>query len=249
MTLDSIAFISDIHANRWALEAVLADIEAAGIDRVINLGDAAYGPLDPVGTLDCLIERGIPSVRGNEDRILLENSPVAAASPVVAFVKEKLAERHWQWLKGLQPTIILDDGLFLCHATPLTDSRYLLYEVTPDGIREKPAGELEKELAAVDQDWVLCGHSHVPCEVRLATRTIIDVGSVGLQAYTDDVPYPHIMQTGDPAAHYVVMTGSAGSWVTCFRSVSYDRQAAARAAEANGYPDWAGRILTGRAEP
>jgi len=59
-----IAVISDIHGNRWALEAVLEDIDREGTDKIVNLGDAVYGPLDPAGTADIIINRGIPTVRG-----------------------------------------------------------------------------------------------------------------------------------------------------------------------------------------
>ena len=37
--LDRVAIISDVHGNVTALEAVLADIQARGITRVVNLGD------------------------------------------------------------------------------------------------------------------------------------------------------------------------------------------------------------------
>jgi predicted phosphodiesterase len=50
-TLDlTIAVIADIHGNRWALEAVLADIDRRYIGQIVNLGDSLLGPLDPVGT-------------------------------------------------------------------------------------------------------------------------------------------------------------------------------------------------------
>ena len=38
MGLDRIALISDVHGNLTALEAVLADIEGRGIERIFNLG-------------------------------------------------------------------------------------------------------------------------------------------------------------------------------------------------------------------
>jgi predicted phosphodiesterase len=45
------AFISDIHANIEALQAVLADIEPRGVDRIMCLGDVVnYGP-DPAACL------------------------------------------------------------------------------------------------------------------------------------------------------------------------------------------------------
>ena len=37
--LDRVAIISDVHGNVTALQAVLADIQARGITRIVNLGD------------------------------------------------------------------------------------------------------------------------------------------------------------------------------------------------------------------
>jgi predicted phosphodiesterase len=39
-----VAVLSDIHGNRWALEAVLDDIRRRGIRDMFNLGDSLYGP-------------------------------------------------------------------------------------------------------------------------------------------------------------------------------------------------------------
>ena len=66
----SLAVIADIHGNRWALEAVLQDIDRRGIQQIVNLGDHLTGPLDPAGTADLLIEHGMLSVCGNDDRML-----------------------------------------------------------------------------------------------------------------------------------------------------------------------------------
>jgi len=46
------AAIADVHGNHLALEAVLADIRAQGIDEIVNLGDMASGALDPRRTMD-----------------------------------------------------------------------------------------------------------------------------------------------------------------------------------------------------
>ena len=69
-----VAVISDVHGNRWALEATLQEIEARGIERIVNLGDCVYGPLDPGRTADMLMSRAIATVRGNEDRLVVEES-------------------------------------------------------------------------------------------------------------------------------------------------------------------------------
>jgi hypothetical protein len=53
-----------------ALEAVLADIAGIGITEVVSLGDSR--PLEARRTADLLMTRGYPSVRGDQDRLLIE---------------------------------------------------------------------------------------------------------------------------------------------------------------------------------
>ena len=77
--------------------------------------------------------------------------------------------------------------------------------------------------------------------------TIVNPGSVGLPAYTDDDPWPHAMEAGSPHARYAVLEHTRTGWRVDPVAVEYDWEAAARAAERNGRPDWAAWIRTGRA--
>ena len=88
----SLAVIADIHGNRWALEAVLQDIDRKGIQQIVNLGDHLTGPLDPAGTADLLIERDMLSICGNDDRVLF--SPAAELSSSQRYTLEQLTEAH-----------------------------------------------------------------------------------------------------------------------------------------------------------
>ena len=63
--------LSDIHGNRWALDAVLAAVKRIPPDLYVVLGDLAADGPDPVGTLERL--RALPNavfVQGNTDRYL-----------------------------------------------------------------------------------------------------------------------------------------------------------------------------------
>ena len=66
------AAIADVHGNYLALEAVVADIRAQGIDGIVNLGDMASGPLDARRTMDALMALDAVHVRGNHDRWLID---------------------------------------------------------------------------------------------------------------------------------------------------------------------------------
>ena len=97
-----IAVISDIHGNRWALEAVLKDIKRREIVAIVNLGDVFYGPLDPVGTAEILVDRDIPTVLGNEDRMILEPPGKDQRPATLDYVLDSLSPAHFEWLSKLK---------------------------------------------------------------------------------------------------------------------------------------------------
>ncbi|MGA1399914.1 MAG: metallophosphoesterase family protein, partial [Phycisphaerales bacterium] len=69
------ALISDIHANLAAFEAVLADLDARGVDRIVCLGDVVgYGP-DPVECVDLVAKRCEWWLMGNPDFGVLYEPP------------------------------------------------------------------------------------------------------------------------------------------------------------------------------
>ncbi|HEY3227851.1 MAG TPA: metallophosphoesterase family protein, partial [Roseiflexaceae bacterium] len=187
----SIAVIADIHGNTWALDAVLKDIQRRKIENIVNLGDSIYGSLDPAGTLDRLMRSSIISISGNQDRIVFERDEEILASQDHRFVTSQMSEAQLRWLRGLPPTYTLDDML-LCHGTPWSDETYLLETVTEHGVFLSDTATILAHLRAVEQAVVLCGHSHVPRIVWLSDgRLVVNPGSVGIPAYTHDLPFPH----------------------------------------------------------
>ena len=65
------ALVSDIHGGAAALEGVLTELRALGIEQGVVLGDVAQGGDEPVEVLDRLAELGWPVVLGNADDFLL----------------------------------------------------------------------------------------------------------------------------------------------------------------------------------
>ena len=242
-----IALIADIHGNSWALDAVLADITRRGVTQIINLGDSLDGPLDPIGTASRLLalgERLLVSLRGNGERLLLDN--LASDHPKPLFERLDAAARTW--LHSLPATCRVGD-IFCCHGTPESDVTYPLEEVRPDG-RVEPlnAAVLVERLRLVPGAVVACGHSHLPRVVRLpADRVVVNPGSVGLPAYTDDLPFHHAMQAGSPHARYAVVARGAQAWEAELISLVYPWDEAADAARHNGRDDWAAWISSGTA--
>jgi len=107
--------------------------------------------------------------------------------------------------------------------------------------------EISELLGGVSQPVIVCGHTHIPRLVRLANgQMIVNPGSVGLAAYSDDSPLPHAMETYSPDASYAILEETLAGWDVTFRKVPYDTREASRTAAERGRSDWAYQIATGR---
>lgn len=240
-----LAIIADIHGNRWALEAVLQDIDRRGISQIINLGDHLTGPLDPAGTADLLIERSMLNICGNDDRVLF--APTEELSASQRYTRDQLTEGHIYWLRTLPETTVVADELFVCHGD-LFDSPYLLEQVEASGVFLRSTRAIEASVADIAQPVILSGHSHVPRTVSLPNgKLIANPGSVGLPAYTMEMPVPYAMESGSPHARYAILSRSFYGWQVEHIQVPYDWEYAARVARGNQRPDWAEWLTTGRA--
>jgi len=239
------AAIADIHGNILALEAVIADIRAQGIDDIVNLGDMVSGPLEARRTLEALMALDAVHVRGNHDRYLIDRPPQKmGAWDAPAY--QQLERHHLDWIRQLPATRIFHDQVFLCHATPASDEVYWLETVQPDGSVVMASREaIEQAAIGIGQSLILCAHSHLPRAFRLSDgRMVVNPGSVGCPGYRDEVPFPHVMQTGTPDACYAVIERRAERWQVGFRHVPYDHDAMAKLARQRG-STWAQVLATG----
>jgi predicted phosphodiesterase len=244
------AVLADIHGNARALDAVLADLAARGIDRCVNLGDCLYGPFDPRPVADRLIDAGWPTVAGSEDRCLVEAADGGAASRTARFTLDQLSERHLAWLGRLPLTQQIGGVAFAFHGTPTSDTRYLLQRPCQDGtVRPILAHEVAAQLEGIDSPLILCAHDHMPRVVKLADgQTVVNPGSVGCPAHADGAPIPHVVEVGSPHARYAIVTyEDNGPPYVKLLTVPYEWDAAADDATANGFADWAHWIGTGQA--
>jgi len=228
--VDRLALFSDIHGNRLALEAVLADIEARDIDRMHCLGDlVGYGP-DPNGVIDVLRERDIPSLLGNYDDgvgwdrgdcgcfyATEEAKKVGVAS--YAFTAAEVTADLKAYLRGLPGEAHIklgDETVHLVHGSPRRINEYLLEE------RDEKTYE---RLAAQESDDVLAfGHTHQFWERRVGGVLFVNDGTVGRP------------KDGDPRAGYAVLRAETEGMRVEFVRVAYDVEAAATAVVAAGLP-------------
>lgn len=243
-----LAVLADIHGNALALEAVLAHARGLGISRFVNLGDTFYGPLSPAATWAILRGMAMPTVLGNQDRILFEDGPQWTENPAHQAALAALGESGLAWLRSLPPYLIVDKDILLTHGTPGNDMKYLLEDVSTGHpvLRDCSAIEADILPEARNCTLVLAGHSHYPGQTECNGRTLVNPGSVGLPAYDDDTP-PHAMAAGSPHARYAVVKRRDTGWQVDYMAVEYDWNAAAAMAKANGRNDWAVWLETGKA--
>lgn len=256
-----IAIISDIHGNLPALQAVLVDIDEAGVDQIINCGDTLSGPLDAARTADLLIQRRIPMIAGNHERQML-TLPANKLNASDTFALAQLSDQQRAWLATALPTAWLADDIFVCHGTPHSDVQGWLETVTNDfgvngspGVRSATHAEVLERLGTgshTQASLILCGHTHNPRVNSVASPTgghritIVNPGSVGLPAYDDAHPYRHHSETGSPHARYAIAEQTASGWRIELRCVMYDFESMALLAESRQRPDWAVALRTGR---
>ena len=240
-----IAVLSDIHGNIAALDAVLAHAHALGVDQIVNLGDICSGALWPRETADRLMALGLPTIRGNHERQVLEGDP-ARMGLSDRRARDTLRDDQLAWMASLPPTLQLAEDVLMVHGTPSSDLVYFLETVTETGVRPATLAEVEERAGGTSARLILCGHTHVPRAVMLRDgRLIVNPGSVGLPAYDDDNPFPHAIENGSPFARYATVSNDGGSWQASFHLVAYDWEQAARDAEAVQRADWAKALRTG----
>lgn len=249
----TLAIISDIHGNLPALEAVLADINARGITRVVNLGDHVSGPLWPRETAARLMAFDWPSIAGNHDRVVVHDAPDSLGTSD-RFAQEQLTAEQHAWLAAMPATAtlpaddLLPQGLYLCHGIPTDDRIYLLETPEQGRLRLAAPEQVARRLGTVTHPFVVCGHSHIPRIGQSAGTRIVNPGSVGLPAYTHDGTHAHVSETGSPLARYAIVEPSPNGPRISFIAVEYDVESAAARAAAHGRPDWVVALRTGYAD-
>lgn len=232
--------MSDIHGNRQALEAVVADAAERGVDRWWVLGDlVAIGP-DPVRTVELIAN--LPNVQvigGNTERYVLTDDrpppdPEAVAAdpgllPLYALIQRSfawtagaLAAHGWRdWLRELPGEVrtVLPDGTSVLgvHASPARDDGE---GITP----HRDDDDLRRELSGAEAQIVFAGHSHQPTD-----RVVDGVRAVNLGSVSNPI-------TDDLRASYVILHADGDGHRVEHRRVGYDQAAFLGAVARSGHP-------------
>ncbi len=239
-----IAVLADIHANREALKAVLADLDAwiAGMPpgtnpTVVALGDMiGYGG-DPAAVLAMVRDRGMLAVMGNHEKGAIDAACRRAcfhqySREALMRTRELLSGSDLDSLSGL-PTSLVLSGLRFVHGMPPDDP--LTYLVTQDD------DELRRAFAAFPERVCFVGHSHVLEGASLRDGRLVRF-DYGGEPFWPDPAARHILccgsvgqpRDGDNRAKYVLIDTEAH--LVTVRRVPYDIAGAAARIIERGLP-------------
>ncbi len=220
-----IAALYDIHGNLPALNAVLEELKAVQPDLIVVGGDIVSGPM-PGQALERLFLLGdqVRSIRGNGDReavMAFDGLPLSPDLPeevreVTRWVAGQLTRSQRDFLATLPEQLVLHvEGLgsvLFCHATVRNDEEIF----TPITLTER----LNVIFSRVEQEIVVCGHTHMQFERCVGNLRILNAGSVGM-------PY-----ADRPGAYWLLLSPQGYE----FRWTGYDGEAVAQEIRVSGYP-------------
>jgi predicted phosphodiesterase len=229
-----IAIVSDIHGNRTAFEAVLADLRHTSPDLILHGGDLAASGANPAEIVDRIRDLGWQGVVGNTDEMLFmpevlkENAnPSPELQPLFAAIQEiatatceALGEERLAWLRGL-PRIQIRGPMALVHASP--ESRWKAPMPTASD------AELESVYRPLGQPIAVYAHIHRSYIRSVSGMIVANTGSVSLS------------HDGDRRAAYLLLDDSQPE----IRRVEYDIDSELEALSGCGLPhaDWVAKML------
>jgi putative phosphoesterase len=208
------AFISDIHGNAIALDAVLADIEKQGIDKIYVLGDLCYRGPEPKRSLDLVRSLHTEVIKGNADEWVVRGVRKGEVADKVLelmnierqWIVEQLEPSDIEYLDSLPTTLNLtieDVQLSAFHATPTS-----LFDII---LPNADDNQIETSLMqAQGAEVFIYAHIHKPYIRYINGKVIFNIGSVGL-------PFD-----GMTKASYGIVEVESGHIKTSIRRVSYD---------------------------
>lgn len=219
-----LAILADVHANIFALEKVLRDIEIQKVDQTICVGDLVGYATYPNEVIDLIRKNKILTIQGNYDESVAEDllacgcdykdvKKMEMAGMSLVWSQDTVTLDNKEWLKNLPKEYrmeIAGKDVYFAHGSPRKNNEYLYAE--SDAIYDI--------LEEYDFDILICGHTHKPYIKVVGDRCIVNAGSAGKPKH------------GNPRATYVILEITEKSVDFISREVEYDFEKTAAAIEA-----------------
>ena len=229
--------LGDIHGNREALEAVLAELDARGIDRIACVGDLVGYNADPDSCVQILRERGALAIAGNHDLIgtgLLGFDRCSnKAMHSLKRTRRAMSRETAEFLRALPSHLVLEDRVLLTHGGVrdvqqyMTQSKHVIENV----------GYLREDFPGIRIAFF--GHTHeqrvfevVGDEVRTVPPSFVDL-SVHREYFVNPGSVDASRKHGLKLAEFMVFDSEA--LTADFARVPYDEARTEARASAAGY--------------
>lgn len=168
-----VGVISDIHADVTSLKTVMRRFDQAGIRTIVCCGDLVERGSDGNAVVGMLRESSIPCVKGNHDENALRHAILSRNLDESG----RLSAESLEFLQGLPPSLGLtidEIDVLLTHAIP-SDNGGAAFQ---DESLVKFSKQFKKDLAKVDAEIVIVGHTHFPFNVSYRDKWILNPGCV-----------------------------------------------------------------------
>lgn len=178
-----LAVITDIHSNIHALEEVLQDIKTRDVDQIVCAGDlVGYTPF-PNQVVEKIRHEAIQTAQGNYDDAVGNNRIACGCDykterekkiglSSLKFTGEETTPENKEFLSNLPQKIKLEvEGysILVVHGSPRRSNEYLYAD----------SQQLQEVVAELEEDILICGHTHLPYHQEIDGKHIINAGSIG----------------------------------------------------------------------
>ena len=192
-----IATISDIHSNLYALNEVLADIEKRNVDMVVCTGDLVGYATRPNEVIETLRKNKVLTIMGNYDEAIgnfkiicgcdyPDPKDAEKASLSMKFTSEETTDENKAYLRNLPKEAVIsfnNKTIRFVHGSTRLINEYL----------KENSKEADEVMNNIDEDILVCGHTHIPYVKYYGEKLLVNAGSVGKS------------KTGSPNANYVII--------------------------------------------
>lgn len=222
------AFISDIHGNAVALEAVLQDIEKQKVDEIVVLGDLCYRGPQPKESLELVRSLRSKVVKGNADEWVVRGVYKGEVPDEALEMMNK--EREWTLSQLDDHDIAYLESLPHNLSFQAEDKTIQVFHATPDSLFEiiLPNSEdkvISEKMMKADGQVYVYGHIHNPFVRSIDGKMLMNTGSVGL-------PFD-----GLPKASYAIVEIQSGRIHTSIVRVDFNIEKVVNLYNETGYPN------------
>lgn len=209
--MSRVALLSDIHGNLPALNAVLKHMDSIGVDQIIVTGDFITDCPNPNEVIEVLRSREASFIRGNRENYLLNeldggNSfwPGKRQFESLQWTLDHIKPENLNWIRSLPGDMVVKTpgcpDLHIVHGSTESDRELLL---------SSKKERVEEVLSGITEDYLVCGHTHLPWSCKIGKKVIINPGAVGVSF------------NEEPLAEYVILTSDKDSWSVEHYGVPY----------------------------